>query len=240
MEVHQHTHTERKKFTHYLWEFLMLFLAVFCGFLAENFREHQVEKERGKQYIVSFYEDLRSDTNSFNNYIQYYEEKMTVLKNADWCYDSLAQQKNRVSPCLAELMDAASGFVDMITEDRTLIQLKNAGGLRLLRKEDADSILSYDRLVRIYTKGETTGYQEAQYKLRDIIASLTNYAFLKSPREVKSFPLLYKNDPEAINRFFVLLRGYSVASSYNLKNLKYLKQKAVSLIEYFKTEYHFQ
>ena len=28
MEVHAHTHTERKQWTHYLWEFLMLFLAV--------------------------------------------------------------------------------------------------------------------------------------------------------------------------------------------------------------------
>jgi hypothetical protein len=28
MEVHAHTHTERKKWTHYFWEFLMLFLAV--------------------------------------------------------------------------------------------------------------------------------------------------------------------------------------------------------------------
>ena len=36
MEVHHHGHTERKKWTHYLWEFLMLFLAVFAGFLAEN------------------------------------------------------------------------------------------------------------------------------------------------------------------------------------------------------------
>ena len=42
MEVHHHTHlasgkthTARKKWTHYFWEFLMLFLAVFCGFLAE-------------------------------------------------------------------------------------------------------------------------------------------------------------------------------------------------------------
>ena len=31
MEVHAHTHTARKKWTHYFWEFIMLFLAVFCG-----------------------------------------------------------------------------------------------------------------------------------------------------------------------------------------------------------------
>ena len=30
MEVHAHTHTARKKWSHYLWEFLMLLLAVFC------------------------------------------------------------------------------------------------------------------------------------------------------------------------------------------------------------------
>jgi hypothetical protein len=62
MEVHHHPHTERKKFTHYLWEFLMLFLAVFCGFLAENFREHQVEHQRERQYMMTMLEDLESDT----------------------------------------------------------------------------------------------------------------------------------------------------------------------------------
>src|SRR5512147_1958529 len=69
MEVHAHSHTSdpdshhgRKKFTHYLWEFLMLFLAVFCGFLAENQREHMVEHQREKEYIRSFVEDLKQDS----------------------------------------------------------------------------------------------------------------------------------------------------------------------------------
>ena len=30
MEVHAHTHTARKKWTHYFWEFLMLFAVVIC------------------------------------------------------------------------------------------------------------------------------------------------------------------------------------------------------------------
>ena len=54
MEVHAHTHTSRKKWTHYFWEFLMLFLAVFCGFLAENFREHQIEDKRTIRYAKQF------------------------------------------------------------------------------------------------------------------------------------------------------------------------------------------
>jgi hypothetical protein len=36
MEVHHHTHTERKNGHIISGNFLMLFLAVFCGFLAEN------------------------------------------------------------------------------------------------------------------------------------------------------------------------------------------------------------
>jgi len=54
MEVHHHGHTERKKWTHYFWEFLMLFLAVFCGFLAEYQLEHKIEKT-GQSNISSHY-----------------------------------------------------------------------------------------------------------------------------------------------------------------------------------------
>ena len=73
MEVHHHSHSSdpdpstgpghrgRKKWTHYFWEFIMLFLAVFCGFLAEYQLEHKIEKDREKQYIKSFAEDLTFD-----------------------------------------------------------------------------------------------------------------------------------------------------------------------------------
>ena len=62
MEVHSHTHTSRKKWSHYFWEFLMLFLAVFCGFLAENEREHIVEAHRAKEYAQSLLSDMKEDT----------------------------------------------------------------------------------------------------------------------------------------------------------------------------------
>src|SRR4026208_1283582 len=70
MEVHAHSHTPRKKWNHYFWEFLMLFLAVFCGFLAEYQLEHKIESDRGRQYVYSMYEDLRMDTLTLNTIIQ--------------------------------------------------------------------------------------------------------------------------------------------------------------------------
>src|SRR6185436_19692501 len=79
MEVHAHTHTARKKWTNYFWEFLMLFLAVFCGFLAENKREHMVESHRAKELVISLLNDLQHDTAQLNMLIERREEKKLLL-----------------------------------------------------------------------------------------------------------------------------------------------------------------
>ena len=74
MDVHHHSHPAsggtRKKWTHYFWEFLMLFLAVFAGFLAENQREHYVEQMREKQFIKSLINDVKVDTARLNRLIE--------------------------------------------------------------------------------------------------------------------------------------------------------------------------
>ena len=66
MEVHHHAHTPRKKWTHYFWEFLTLFLAVFCGFLAEYQLEHKIERDREVVYMKNMLEDLKKDTANIN------------------------------------------------------------------------------------------------------------------------------------------------------------------------------
>lgn len=64
MEVHHHPHSpaEKKKWATYVWEFLMLFLAVFFGFFAENRREHISEANRATEYAKSLLSDLRDDS----------------------------------------------------------------------------------------------------------------------------------------------------------------------------------
>src|SRR6478735_6016774 len=94
MEVHHHSHTPdpdshrgRKKWTHYFFEFIMLFLAVFAGFLAENWREHIVERKREKEYIRSMIEDLKLDTaglsadnNTRKEAVAMYDSVITLLR----------------------------------------------------------------------------------------------------------------------------------------------------------------
>src|SRR5204863_2434641 len=88
MEVHAHAHTERKKWTHYLWEFLMLFLAVFCGFLAEYQLEHKIERDREKQYMRSMVKDLGKDVKNIDINLA---QRMVNLQQCD----SLMQLLNR-------------------------------------------------------------------------------------------------------------------------------------------------
>src|SRR5215510_3689684 len=79
MEVHHHSHTARKKWTHYFWEFIMLFLAVFCGFLAEYQLEHVIEKQREKQFMRSMVEDLEKDIVLLNTEVKLVEQQYQEL-----------------------------------------------------------------------------------------------------------------------------------------------------------------
>jgi hypothetical protein len=237
MEVHAHTHTARKKWTHYLWEFLMLFFAVFCGFLAEYQLEHKIEKEKSRQYIFSFYEDLKKDTTTFSGVIKSYEIKLNAFKDRESCFKSLKKNK-KLDTCLFPLISNSESFTDLVYSEGTMQQLKNAGGLRLLSKDEADGILVYDNLLRTFIKHETSGFQDVQNSIRSVMQSMIDYDFLIHPDTNSVAPILYSTNPELINRYFILLEGYNNRCIWGLEDMKQIKIKAMILIEYFKKKYH--
>ncbi len=124
MEIHHHGHVhEKKKWKEYVFQFLMLFLAVFCGFLAEYQLEHTIEKDRARQYIKSFYEDLKTDTTEYSKVIASYKSSVKALENRKECYDSIKYADS--DKCLVKLLfNSSKGFTDLITADQTLQQLK--------------------------------------------------------------------------------------------------------------------
>jgi len=94
MKVHAHSHTARKKWTHYFWEFFMLFLAVTLGFMVENFRENHIEKKRAVEYVQNLLYDLLRDTTRLNQDIAYYtwrensvDSLIILLGNTEKEYD---------------------------------------------------------------------------------------------------------------------------------------------------------
>src|SRR4051812_15016312 len=80
MEVHHHAHHEGKKnWKSYFWEFLMLFLAVFCGYLAESYHTHSVNNDIEKRNMELVVDNLRDDVEKFNSNIRYHEQKVKIL-----------------------------------------------------------------------------------------------------------------------------------------------------------------
>jgi len=187
MEVHAHTHTQRKKWTHYFWEFLMLFLAVFCGFFAEYQLEHKIEKDREKQYIRSLVRDIKDDISLITSRDQGWQINYNA---ADSLAAAIAGKKILTNSYPAfKLMGDATGFSDFVSNDGTIQQLKNSGGLRLLRKvEVVDSIMKYQKsieLMKIFQEGmnqhQLNAYQ--LYNIFDLIA-------FRNSKAKQSIPLL--------------------------------------------------
>jgi hypothetical protein len=84
MDVHHHTHDipkvyGRKKWFHYFWEFIMLFLAISLGFFVENRREHIVEQKRASDFASTLYAEIKNDTVSLG----------VILKRTEIAYHSL-------------------------------------------------------------------------------------------------------------------------------------------------------
>jgi hypothetical protein len=127
----------------------MLFLAVFCGFMADNWREQLSEHHRETTYIKSIIEDIKSDT---------LESGKTIarLKSMHNGIDSVL-----VALTSTEIMENSNsvyrqwtrnlGLEVFVSNDRTIQQLKNSGELRLIRnKEVSDGIMRYDQAIKKY------------------------------------------------------------------------------------------
>ncbi len=153
MEVHHHsspapggTHTSRKKWTHYLWEFLMLFLAVTLGFFVENKREHYIEAQRVKEFARTLAFDIACDTANMSYILNRIQLQ---VRNTD---SLTAYLKRHPSNEIHNIDLFALTILDRYPAYRwsrsTLEQIKNSGSLRYFGDSMVRSNSSYDALSR--------------------------------------------------------------------------------------------
>ena len=154
MEVHAHTHTERKKWTHYLWEFLMLFLAVFCGFLAENQREHMVEHNREEKFAKRLLSDLAEDSAFLNKRIARLRDRQNQYANF------LSVMTGAPKPTSFDIMRSFGQLLKSYKPEfitTTYNQMKASGGLRYINNDDL--ITALQRYYEI-TVPKASGYAD--------------------------------------------------------------------------------
>lgn len=151
MEVHYHPQIEKKAFKEYIFEFIMIFLAVTLGFFGENIREHLVEHRRETEYIRSLVEDLKSDTAQLNNYVGFYESSSRYCDSVQLCIAHMDILKN--SNLFYDYTRRLAQYVRYYPTDRTIQQLKNAGNMRLIQKWNvSNAIEEYDTRTKLLSE----------------------------------------------------------------------------------------
>lgn len=136
----------QKNWKNYIWEFLMLFFAVFCGFLADYQLDAKIERDKESQYMTSLYQDLKTDTLNMSVLLKSITED---ISNYDSLFDIFRSKKY-----LKETSDAYYYGRKLVTlrpfypTDGTITQLENSGGLRLIKSRAVvDSLQSYKLAV---------------------------------------------------------------------------------------------
>jgi hypothetical protein len=132
MEVHHHPdlHHKRKNFREYFLEFLMIFLAVTMGFLAESLREHFGDKEKEREYVAALVSNLKDDTAMFHEIIQANKEKFDTLGLLSAMrHKNMSDTANR--KLLYKYARNMSYYSEFRGNDATLLQLKNSGGVKI-------------------------------------------------------------------------------------------------------------
>jgi hypothetical protein len=246
MEVHHHSHSERKKWTHYLWEFLMLFLAVTLGFFVENQWEHYVEHQREKQFIQSLFNDIKSDTANITRIINARTAKERLLDSFSYMMNSPDPTVYMKQIYFYAIYAGRTLPYRFVPNDGTIQQLKNSGAFRLIRNRNVvDSISKYDINVRsllgqyAVEENQIEHYRTAAAKIFD--ARFFNQMMDENAAAVRPPEgdlHLQPYDKSELYEWNYRTYGLNGINKANRRDLRLLLKQAENLLAVLKKEYH--
>ena len=253
MEVHHHSHTSRKKWTHYFWEFLMLFLAVSLGFYAENTRESILHKKEVKTQLNSMVADLQSDINLFDSVT---DRNGYSAQIADSLIELLHSDITNTTDIYFTARTVTANVGYYYTNSKSFDQLKAAGLLRYIKNKGLlDSIGNYYAsfqwlanqidLLRLKLdeihKGNTRLFDSYVFQQMLTGIKITGASSVGGQRSNISKPLvkpfLLSADAGDINTISLNYHYYSGTIKFYIRNAIAIQTRAKRLIEIIKNEY---
>jgi hypothetical protein len=248
MEVHPHTHTARKKWTHYFWEFLMLFFAVTLGFFVENQREHYIEHQREKQFIRSLVNDIRADTARINTIIAYRTVREERLDSLTAFINGKEPEKHTGRMYSIAVIAARTLLFRYVPNDGTMQQLKNSGAFRLIRDPVVrDSIAKYDVSVRNYLRQaelEETLVESYRSAATKIFDALEFERMLDENnivvRDLNENPSLLQYQPDDLHVFNYRMYSMKALNKANRRDGRLFLKQAENLLQLLKKKYHLE
>src|SRR5215831_13968753 len=144
METHaHHLHTAPGHgWKHYLFEFLMLFLAVSLGFFVENLREHTVEKDRAKQFLESMLVDVQTNIKNLDSLIQ---QDRAIIANHDSLVNWLLADSATFDRAAFARNLGAVWIRNFLVRKETYEQMKSSCSLRYFDIEFLKKMMDYER-----------------------------------------------------------------------------------------------
>ena len=225
----------------------MLFLAVFCGFLAEIQLEHYIEHQREKKYIYTLLEDLQRDLDDFDKDLPGWQR---VIKMVDTLRAELEKPSQLMNHALIyKLSNNLTYNNTFFYHDRTISQLKNGGNFRLIRKKDiADTLIEYDASIIYGLKDVEQFYTNNIFpqlrSLRNQFLSSKFYYLLKNDT---AFAAAINREPEvilfkpgeekALFQYYNTLYEVRQNTMFRIKVIKRQQRQAVNIISMIKRDY---
>jgi hypothetical protein len=239
MEVHHHSH-HPKKWKEYITEFLMLFLAVSLGFMAENIREHQIEKQREIAYLKNVHEDLKLDLINIDNVFNSNTIRLQAMDTLFKIINNNTITNEDVYYYIRNLALRATFESSHVGLD----QIKSAGGLRMVKNPEIISgIQEYERALDALDKLENVRertLEQARFKMAVVFEPSISYEMLvgqgqgimRFNRPNKADAIL-QNNKQAVKELLNLVTFGLNSNKYlntNLEKLKKIGQKLDSAI----------
>ena len=179
-QQHLDQFSPKKKWYVYFIDFIMLFVAVTLGFLAENVRDQQTDKNREISYLKNVHEDLLVDINKFELVISSNNLRLLML-------DSLHMEINKASPDLPSLYYYIRNLALRTTFESShlgLDQIKASGGFRLIQNAKIIAgIQDYERTLNNAMKaeeGRERTLEQARFKMAVVFDAGTLYQMTKN------------------------------------------------------------
>ena len=220
----------------------MLFLAVTLGFFVENQREHYVEHQRELQYMRSMVEDLKLDTTELTGHIRMRIERDEMLDSLVYLLTQTNIRENGNS--IYYIGRIVSPPISFFPNDRTIQQLKSAGGLRLIRDMDiSNSIMAYDRKMRqsVFELGDEQQVR-GEYRLsaNKIFSGQVFHEMMKNKviKRPIGNPALFSEDKALLNEFIMETQYLEKVNQKQAARAQELVDQARKLIADIVKGYH--
>lgn len=233
-----------KYFKYAIGEIVLVVIGILIALQLNNWKETNAERKIERDYIISLIEDITKDTDNFNTAINQNKQRVKNLDSfASLCFN---YEKDNDYKIFYRYM-VSLRHPDFVSQtDRTLAQLKNAGGMRLItKKTTADSIIQYEDYFKKLTNQQ--GWCEGMLKdLLNAGISIFNFKYLPKyeGERIKQSIDDFKNTAkiESPNEKLMVGLGniastYGAITEYYLILLKEGKQRSIDLIKVLKTDY---